>query len=155
MVSTYPIRADLVVQAPDGNIVAMVEVKNLEGLSAEVAAGIRWNLITHGPVGWWSPYFMVVSQETGYLWDQRSGRPDPGDLPTADFPMVHVVESYLPSFVGGGRLSGSQLELAVQEWLADLAGNAEDRPSEPDAALARTGFLEMVRGGRVGSEIVL
>ena len=155
MASTFPVRTDLVVQAADGNIVALVEVKNVEGLSPEIAATIRRNLIAHGRVDWWSPFFVVVSQETGYLWDQRSLPPDPVPLPTAEFPMAPVVEFYLPSFVGGPRLSGSQLELAVMTWLSDLAGNAEDRPHELDAALAGTGFLDQVRGGRVGSEIEL
>jgi hypothetical protein len=155
MVSTFPVRTDLVVQAADGDIVALVEVKNVEGLSAEIAATIRRNLIAHGRVNWWSPFFLVVSQETGFLWDQRSLPPDLRPLPTAEFPMAPVVERYLPSFVGGPRLSGSQLELAVQQWLWDLAGGVQDRPREPDVALAETGFLEMVRGGRVSTEIVL
>ena len=155
MASIYPIRADLVVQAPDGNIVAMVEVKNAEGLSADVAARLRRNLMGYGRADWWSPYFMVISQETGYLWDQRARRPDPVELPTTEFPMGPVVARYLPSFVGDGRLSGSQVELAVQQWLWDLAGDVEDRPHEPDAALAATGFLEFIRGGRVSTEIDL
>jgi hypothetical protein len=155
MVSTFQTRADLLVQAADGNIVAIVEVKNLEGLTAEIAATVRRNLVAPGRADWWSPYFMVVSQETGFLWDQRTLPPDPAPLPTTEFPMAPVVEHYLPSFVGGPRLRGSQLELAVQQWLSDLAWNAEDRPRAPDATLARTGFMELVRGGRVSSEIAL
>src|SRR5687768_1644703 len=153
MVSIYSMRADLAVQAVDGNVIAMVEVKNPATLSAEDAAAIRRSLVSHSRPDWWSPFFMIVSQDTGFLWDQRSLPPDSAPLPTAEFPMAPVVARYLPSFVGGPRLSGSQLELAVQEWLADLAGSFDDRPHEPDVALAETGFLEMIRGGIVKAGI--
>lgn len=155
MVSTFSNRTDLVVQAADGNVIAMVEVKNMEGLTAEIAATIRRNLVARSRPDWWSPFFMVVSQEAGFLWDQRSLPPDSVPLPTAEFPMAPVVARYLPSFVGGPRLSGSQLELAVGPWLSDLAWNVDDRPDEPEAALAGTGFVEMIRGGRVGAGIDL
>jgi len=141
------------VQAADGNIVALIEVKNLNSLSADTAATIRRNLVVHGRTNWWPSFFMVVSQDRGYLWDQRSLPPEPTQPPTTEFPMSPVVAHYLPSFAGGARLRGSQLELAVEQWLWDLANDVEQRPHVSERALATTGFLEMVRGGRVSTEI--
>jgi hypothetical protein len=152
---TVRIRADIVVQDADGNVFALVEVRNRQDLSPNIAAMLRRNLLAHGLVNWWSRFFLIVSQEIGYLWDQESlPKLDPPP-PTVEFPMVSVVGHYLPSLVGGARLSESQLELAVTQWLWDLASEAEDRPREPEAALAQTGFLQLIRGGRVGTEIDL
>jgi hypothetical protein len=69
--------------------------------------------------------------------------------------MRPVVERYLPSFAGGDRLRSSQLQLAVEQWLFEVANNVEDRPREPEQALAKTGFLESIRGGRVVAEFAV
>lgn len=151
MVTTL-IRPDIVVQAADGNIVALVEVKNPETFTAEIAAGIRRNMVHHGRMGLWSPFFLLVSQDTGYLWDQRSGRTTPDASPTLEFSMRPVVLHYLPSFANGTRLSGSQLELAVAQWLSDLARDATIGPTGADRAFDATDFLHLIRGGRVETE---
>lgn len=152
---TLPITTDIVVQAADGGVLAFVEVKNREGLSPDIAAALRRNLVVHGRVHRWARFFLIVSQDIGYLWDQASLPPSDAPLPTVDFPMRPVVERYLPSLVGSGRLSGSQLELAVAQWLWDLANEVEDRPAEPETALAKTDFPRLIKGGRVGTEIDL
>jgi hypothetical protein len=146
-------RVDVVVHDADRNVLALVEVKNRQGLSPEVAASFRRNLMTHGIVYGWSRFFLIVSQDTGFLWDQMSLPPGDGSAPTAAFPMASVVRHYLPSFADGAWLSGSQLELAVVQWLWDLARDAESRPREPEAALGETEFLRLIKGGRVDTEI--
>jgi hypothetical protein len=117
MVQTLPIATDLAVQAANGDVLALVEVSNPEHLSPDIAVTLRRNLIAHGFVDAGTPFFLIVSQDIGYLWDQ--GALPRGDIapPTIEFPMASVVGRYLPSFVGGGRLAGSDLELAVLQWL--------------------------------------
>jgi hypothetical protein len=152
---TFQMRSDLVVQSADGNIVALIEIKNVPDLTAETAASIRRNLLMHGRLDFWSPFLMVLSQDKGYLWHQRSTTHQPTQPPTFEFSMQPVVERYLPSFAGSERLRGSQLELAVKQWLSDLASSDADKTREPERALAKSGFLDSIRGGLVGTEITL
>ena len=146
-------RADVIVKDANRNVLALVEVKNSQGLSPGVAATYRKNLMMHGLVDGWSRFFLVVSQDVGYLWDQTTLLPGDEPAPTVAFPMTPVVQHYLPSFAGGAWLSGSQLELAVVQWLWDLARDAESRPREPEATLGETEFLRLIKGGRIDTEI--
>jgi hypothetical protein len=147
------IGTDIVVQAADGGVLALVEVKNRENLTPDIASALRRNLIAYGHVKVWARFFLVVSQDTGHLWDQESLPPGDVPPPTVEFPMRPVVERYLPSLVNNGRLSGSTVELAVTQWLWDLANEDENRPREPEAVLAKTDFLRLIKGGRVSTEI--
>jgi hypothetical protein len=67
-----------------------MEVKNRQGLTAEIAKVIRRNLVAHGfklqPV----PYFLVVSEDAGFLWIQRPPF-DQSDPPTVEFLMRPVI----------------------------------------------------------------
>jgi hypothetical protein len=155
MVQTIPIRTDLVVQAANGDVLALVEVKNREHLTPEIAEAYRENVLGHGPGNWWSRFFMLVSQDVGYLWDHGAHPGATETRPATVFPMEPVVRFYLPSLVDRGRLSGAELELAVSQWLWALAYGAEHRPKEPEMALAATDFPRLIRGGRVGLEIDL
>lgn len=155
MVQTLPIRTDLVVQAANGDVLALVEVKNREQLTRDIAADYRENLLGHGPGNWWSRFFMLVSQDVGYLWDHGTVPQTPQVSPPIEFPMDPVIRFYLRSAVNGRRLHGSSVELAVSQWLWDLANDVENRPKEPEAALGRTDFLRLIKGGRVGTEIDL
>jgi hypothetical protein len=155
MVQTLPIRTDLVVQAANGDVLALVEVKNRENLTPDIAVAYRENLIGHGPGNWWSRFFMLVSQDVGYLWDHGTVPQATDTPPPIAFPMDPVVRFYLRSLVDGRRLGGPELELVVSQWLWDLAYQVENRPKEPEAALAGTDFPRLIKGGRVGMEIDL
>jgi len=146
--------ADIVVQAADGNLLAIVEVKNRENLTPVVAAQLRRNLMAHGQLNIIVRYFLIVSQDVGYLWDQKA-HPSFDIVPsTLEFPMTQVIERYLPSFVGAGRLSNAQLELAVTQWLWDIAGDVGGRPRMPEDILAQApDFLRLLRGALVSTEI--
>ena len=149
---TMTISPDMVVLAPDGKAVVLVEVRNRQNLTADVAAEIRRSLLEHGIKYGWAKFFLMTSQETGYLWDQESLEPGEIPPPTVEFPMEPVVEHYLPSFANNGRLVGPDLELAVQQWLWDLAYAVEYRPREPEVTLAQTDFLQVMKGTRVNLE---
>jgi hypothetical protein len=156
MVQALPIKTDLVVQSADGGVLALVEVKNRENLTAEIAAVLRRNVVEDAPASWWAPFFILVSQDVGYLWDQRSlPRTDGADapLPTASFPMEPVIEHHLPAILVDGRLYNSHVLSAVARWLADLASGLERRPKQPETALERTDFPRLIRGGRVWPDI--
>lgn len=145
--------ADIVVQGADGRIVALVEVKNPERFTADIAAATRRNLIVHGFIGDWSPFFLMVSQDRGFLWDLRSGEIAPDAPPTIEFPMRPVVERYLPSLANGDWLTGPQLELAVAQWLSDLTREEAVPQTEPERTLSRTEFLQLIHGGHVGTQV--
>jgi hypothetical protein len=149
MAQTLPISTDIVVRAADGEVVALVEVKNQENLTPEIAAAIRRNLIVHGFANSYSRFFLIVSQDIGYLWDQVALSTQDAPLPTVEFVMAPVIEFYLPSLVGGRRLEGSSVELAVSQWLWELARGIGNLPKEPDLALAKTHFLRLIQGGQV------
>jgi hypothetical protein len=152
IMQTMPIKIDIEVQTARGDPLALVEVKNFEILTRKMASTIRLNLLAHAPADWWSKFFMIVSQDAGYLWEQGS-HPSTEELPPAvEFSMVPVVGRYLPSFANGGRLWKTQLELAVTQWLWDLALGREDHSQEPEKTLATTDFLLCIRGGRVTLE---
>jgi hypothetical protein len=149
VVPTVRIPADIVVQSANGASVALVEIKNRESLTPEIAATIRRNLLAHGFGSVQTPFFLMVSQDHGYLWDQRQVFAIEEEPPTVRFTMEPVVQRYLPSLADGIRLSGSQLELAVAQWLSDLTRDGDLPPSEPEATLRGTDFVEMIRGGEV------
>jgi hypothetical protein len=150
---TLTISPDMVVLAPDGKAVVLVEVRNRQNLTADVAAEIRRNLIEHGIKYGWARFFLMTSQETGYLWDQESLEPGEIPPPTVEFSMVPVIDHYVPSFANNGRLRGSAVELAVSKWLWDLGFGSEHRPNEPDVALAKTDFLQLMKGTHVIFEV--
>lgn len=53
--------------ARDGTPVALVEIKNRQNLSADVAIQYCRNLLVHGALPR-SPYFLLLSQDVGYIW---------------------------------------------------------------------------------------
>jgi hypothetical protein len=81
-----PYRADVVVRAPDNRVIAVVEVKNREHLTQDVAIAIHRGLVADGRLNPHVPYFLIVSQDMGYLWDAQSS-PRPFAEPDVVFPM--------------------------------------------------------------------
>ena len=146
--SSVPFQADVLIQGQEGWPIAMVEVKNRKGLTAEVATAIRRNLVAHGLMIQQVPYFLVVSQDAGFLWRQRKQQ-GPVDPPTVEFPMQPVVSYYVSWLAAGERLGGGALELIVANWLADQSvGGGPDLP-ETTERLSEIGFLEAIRGATV------
>ena len=133
-----------------GDPVAVIEVKNREGLTPEIAAQLHRNMAAHGLIGR-APYFLLLSQDVGYLWRER---PDsPIDAPPAvRFPMGTVVERYAVGALDGKRLRELELEPLVVHWLSELsAGRPGQRGAneEPERSLAEAGLLDALRDATI------
>lgn len=128
---------------------AAVEVKNREDLSPQVARTMRANLISHEMLPD-VPYFLLVSQDTGYLWANaaRSGREEP----SLTFSMEDVVKRHAGALPAGKRLRGTELELLVFNWLGWLSELSQPPLQEPERSLAEAGFFQAVRGGYITRE---
>lgn len=147
-----PVRADVVLCAPDGEIIAVVEAKNRKGWTPDRATAWRRNLLMHGLQDQEAPYFLLTSQEIGYLWDQREGL-DPDAPPAVSFSMAPVLQRYAPWLAPNERLGEPQLEVIVETWLNSLARADETQAGSIEETLEQTGFLSRIRHARVCSEI--
>src|SRR5207253_2266346 len=100
------------------------------------------------------PYFLLLSQDTGFLWNEI-GQRRLNTSPTLEFPMNDVVRRYLPNVNTKERLRGTELEFLVLQWLIDLTGGAQEANQEPEKSLALTNFLDSIRGATVIAEASL
>lgn len=141
-----PFRADLVVRSPAGTVVALAEARNRESLTQPVAIELRRNLVAGSAPR--VPFFLLASQDSGFVWKREAGAA-PQDPPAAEFPMRPVVAHYLPWLRAEERLHGSQLELVLAQWLADLANGRDARPREPEGSLTGTGFIDAMAGASI------
>lgn len=142
-------RPDILIRSAEGNPIAVVEVKNQQNLSRDVATKLRRNMVAHGLLPQ-IPYFLLTSQDVGYLWKE----PKQVSLdapPTYEFPMDKVVARYLKR-EPGQRLHGAELELVVLQWLTDLALGTQKVVEEPEKTLALSGFNESIKGATVLTE---
>ncbi len=139
-------RPDILIRDPDGFPIAVVEIKNRQNLSRDVATEMRRNMIAHGLPSR-VPYFLLLSQDVGYLWKEpKQGNADAP--PTYEFPMSPIVTRYLRRDPNE-RLYGAELELLALQWLTDLTLKPERDTEEPEKTLARAGFNEAIRGATV------
>jgi hypothetical protein len=141
--------ADIIVRAPDGRIVATVEVENLPVLKPDRAIALKdlWlehRLILPGA------YFLLVSQEHGYLW--LPAHAETGTRPDVIFPMGSVVARAFPQLRQGERLHGSVLEMAIADWLRDLAIENVSLRGNPERKLVKAGFVRDIRNAIVETE---
>jgi hypothetical protein len=147
-------RPDVAVRNALGNPIVVVEVKNLEGLSPDIATQLHRNMAAHGLLEN-AAYFLLVSQDKGYLWRERRGM-TPESGPLAQFPMASVVARYASWVDDGTRLRGSELRPVVAQWLRDLSNDPGlAQHTEPERSLAEVGFLDALRGGTVERETLV
>lgn len=148
---------DVAAVSPAGELLVVVEVKNRESLSPTIATALRRNLIVHG-LRSHAPYFLLLSQERGFVWVRSSEVDVDARLtfdapPTAEFSMGEVIDRYLPGLDGRDRLRGEELELLVVQWLVDLANGRVAVEHEPERTLDQLGLVQAIRGTRVTSAI--
>jgi hypothetical protein len=135
-------RPDFLIKNSQGAVVAVVEVKNPEILTAPAAVAAR-NQLAHGVWPNSLRFIAVLSQNRGYLF--RHGA-DP--RPIAEFPMIDVVQRYYPPALPEQRFRGAELEIILQQWLRELAAGASGG-EEAVRALADAGFVDAIRAGQV------
>ncbi len=141
-----PTTADIVIigPLPKRERIAVVSVFNRVGLSPEDGNDrLGYMRVTGGPAS----YFVMVSQDIGYIWEHGS------DLPKS-FQMQSVVKRFLPNLRSNDRLYGFQVEMLVTHWLFELVAGWRDSGEEPEKTLASVGFLAAVQGASVHSEAV-
>lgn len=142
-----PYEPDIVARMPNGAIIAAIEAKNSKLLSSDIAVSFRLNLWRYGLRMLHATYFMVVSQEVGYLWDQRGSRADAP--PTVDFSMHPVIERYASWLEPGEWLYKDGFALVVFSWLNALAdAPAATLPPIP-TELAETEFVDFIQNARM------
>ncbi|WP_281890529.1 hypothetical protein [Paenibacillus sp. YYML68] len=143
---------DILIKDDDGTI-AVIEVKNRKNLNIEDAKKIRRNIIAHQSLK--SKYFVLVSQEYGYVWDNEKSH-QLLDNPLISFSMQDIVSRYYRHMdTYENRLRGNELELIVTQWINDLVRAKESRnfTSEPELKLVEGGFIDTILGARVVSEV--
>lgn len=142
-------RPDILIRDPEGYPIAVVEVKNIQNLSRDMAMELRHNLIEYG-IPARVTYFLLLSQDIGFLWKELKHL-DPDAPPNYEFPMDKVVTRYLKED-SERRLYGSILELIVFQWLNDLATNPGTGDEEPEKTLALSGFIESIKDATILTE---
>lgn len=140
-------RPDILILSPEDLPIAVVEVKNRQDLTREVATALRRNIITHSLLPE-TPYFLLLSQDVGFLWKAAA---DPAAPPTYEFPMDKIVARYLER-EPGERLYGIELEFLVLQWLNDLASGKLKTSEEPEKTLALAGFNDSIREATITIE---
>src|SRR5262245_41924714 len=104
------LRPDILVQSPAGSPIAIVEIKNLPDFSREEATEYRDALLEYG-YRTDAPYFLLLSQERGFLWKKPS-QEDTTRYPL-EFDMHSVVARLAPDLAPNERLREPELALVV------------------------------------------
>jgi hypothetical protein len=141
-----PQRHDIVVQNADGQFVAVIEIKNMQDLSREMATTVRRNSMKYSLLPQ-TPYFLLLSQDRGFLWNEAWVK-GPETPPTYEFPVDVVAARYLKR-EPNERLYEIELEFLVLQWLNDLADGKQKTNEEPEATLALAGFIEAIKEATV------
>lgn len=145
-------RSDLVARSPQGNIIAVVEIKNARNLPPQYAESLIQQALREGDVPC-ARYFMVVSQDVGYLWSDVCPGAETAIAPL-QFRMAPIIARYT-SIEGDRRLSEFELTLRVQHWLTDLSLHTPNTPishEEPENALESVGFVRAIHDATIATD---
>ena len=147
-------RADLALYNRDGQLIAVVEVKNKLGTSAIWAAQLRRNILAHG--GFQNaPYFLLMTPDRIYLWKDAGIAPVPTS-PTYERAAQDIFSSYFDqSAIEPSEVSGAAFELIVAAWLENLV-RAADKPEDLTSEaiwLVESGLLSAIQDGRLEYEV--
>ena len=136
--------ADIVILTPPPNSkrVAVVRIFNVANLQPEHGNDRQGYMRLTGGA---ASYFLLVSQDSGYIWTEGS------DIPVR-FDMSPVIRRFIPNITPGHRMFGMDVATLVSFWLSELTGEWRVGDEEPEKTLASVGFLDQVRGSTVYSE---
>lgn len=134
---------DILIQSPDGDMIAVVEVKNLRDLTRDEAIQLRQSLVRYGlPAE--VPFFMLLSQDIGFLW-KDSTYENLDVAPAYTFPMQNVVARF-SNRKPGERLYEEEFEILALRWLNFLTIKEYSRGEEPEKTLELSGFIGAIEG---------
>lgn len=134
---------DILIQSSDGDMIAIVEVKNLRDLTSNEATQLRQSLVRYGlPAE--VPFFMLLSQDIGFLW-KDSTYENLDAPPMYTFPMQNVVARF-SSRKPGERLYEAEFEILALRWLNHLTIKEYNSSEEPEKTLEVSGFIEAIEG---------
>jgi predicted nucleic acid-binding protein len=150
-----PYRADIVLRRPDHRIVALVEVRSLPHLTPEQAVDWRRFLLADGLGSPEYPFFLLISPEDGYLWDQRQDLPLDAP-PTASFPMRQsnfvleialgqeesVEAERIIAHAESGRIELAMPSIALTEPISTITGRNRNRARLASSIQEQTRELE-------------
>ncbi len=145
--------ADLFVRSAFGVPVALVEIRNRQNLSLDVAMELQQDLLDYfsGLRDGIVPYFLMLSQETGYLWDLRKQQRH-NNPPISVFPTHDLMTRYWPRREPTDRLTERSFAILVFQWLVDLTDERLKATQEPEKSLAASGFLAAMHNAQVTRE---
>ena len=103
--------ADIIIKSLDDLPIAIIEIKNREPLSEEIALELKQKILSHKYL---PEYFIVLSQNTGFLW--KISNNEFLDKPYK-FSMKDIINKYFPKINTDKRLREDDLELIVSQWL--------------------------------------
>ena len=143
-------RVDIALYARNGQLMVVVEIKNILGTSRTWATQTRRNILTHGG-SCDVIYFLIVTPDRLYLWKNAGTNP-------AQIPPTYEVDMQLefaPYFKSAGldpnHIRGHAFELLVGAWLSDVTRSekATGEIANDRSWLNKSGFRAAVKDGRI------
>ncbi len=145
--------ADIVVYDQAKNIQLIVEVKNKLGASAEWAAQMRRNLLTHAVVPN-APYFLLALPDTSYLW--ANSNTQLGEvLPNYELKTKEILSPYInEAKLSLDSLNEYSFALLIVSWLQEVVNSQlpEKKNGYSLQWLLDSGLYEAIKGGSVATE---
>lgn len=139
---------DISIRDRQKKLAALVELKNIPNLSPERAEEVRQSM---GMDDADAPYFLLISQDKGYIWARSQGNAAPARV---ELNMKQALSRYWPAVGKSAQLRHSELQLLVLQWLWDLI-TASSMPRTGDSIrkkLSDIGLLNAIREGDVEVE---
>jgi hypothetical protein len=143
--------ADFSVFDERGQLAAIAEAKGEKNADVEWAWDwLRFRLENERLPG--PPFVLLATRDTMFLW--KHGPDDTWPEPvTAD--ARRILAPYVSPRLDLGTMSGSTFEFLVGAWL-DASAHGHWEPDTPDQVhmLVDTGFFDVLKNGRVASQIL-